>query len=420
MRVLEPKQLEQRRVERTQKYSKRRRKHRFSAVILIIVVLYIIGAILVPLPRLQANTAPITAPGGAPVSLPWPTYGQSAIGAVGYGLLDQHGDQRRVPIASVAKVMTAVAVLKIKPIRPYEPGELLTITEEDVEVYNRYVAEGQSVVEVAAGEQLTEYQALQALMLPSANNMAEVLARWAFGSIDNYITFVNPFTKTLGLENTVIADASGYDAGTQSTAADLTTLAEIAMNNPVLAEIVAQPEANLPVAGTVYNVNNFLGRHGIVGIKTGTTDEAGGCYMFAARRQVASGETVTVVGVIIGGDTRSRAMEDSLPLIDEVFKGFQTTQPVATGQVVGVVSRASGGQAPIKVGRGLSVATWGNTMPRIEMTTKDIGGSVASGDEVGTLSVFVGNLRYDVPLIAGGDISDHSWLWRLRHAGGYL
>lgn len=419
-RVIEPKVLEERRKHRSKKHKKQRRKHVLSFVIVSVVGVYLAAVLVVPLPLLQAETTTIKLETKPPVSMPWLNYGQAAIGAVGYGLLDQHGEQKQLPVASVAKVITAVAVLKVKPIRPGETGELLTITPADEDAYNQYIAEGQSAVPVTAGEQLTEYQALQALLLPSANNMADVLARWAFGSTENYLKFVNPFTKTLGMEKTTIADASGYNPGTMSTAVDLTKLAEITMNNPVLAEIVGQAQADLPTAGTVYNVNNFLGTHGIVGIKTGNTDEAGGCYMFAAKRSIDESHEITVVGVVIGAESRVQAMDDSLPLIDEAFKGFSVTQPVKTDQVVGVITQTNGPQAAIKVRQGLSVVTWAGQSARVSVTAKTLGRMVNAGDVVATLNVHVGDMIYDVPLVTDQTIKKHSLFWRLRHAGGYL
>src|SRR3989344_5258265 len=264
MKVLEPKELEKRRTHRAKQTKTKKRKRSVAPFVLVVLIAYVVSALVVPMPDLQVDSAaPKTLPAGS-VNIPWPTYGQTAIGAVGYGILSQNGDQKPLPIASVAKVMTAIAVLKAHPMQPGTQGETITITKEDVAVYNRYILEGQSAVEVEAGEQLTQYQALQALLLPSANNMADVLARWAFGSLEEYIGFVNSFTKTLGMENTVIADASGFSPKTTSTAIDLAKLAEIAMNHPTVAEIVAQPQANLPVAGIVYNVNNQLGSNGIV------------------------------------------------------------------------------------------------------------------------------------------------------------
>ncbi len=100
---------------------------------------------------------------------------------------------------------------------------------------------------------------------------------------------------------------------------DLVKLAEIAINHPVISEIVKQEQADLPVAGTVYNVNNLLGKHGVIGIKTGNTDEAGGCYLFSARRKIDATHEITVVGAIMGAPARDKALNDSLPLLDETI-----------------------------------------------------------------------------------------------------
>src|SRR5207245_1841316 len=123
----------------------------------------------------------------SPPKITWPAYGQAGIGAAGYGLLSVAGAQTAAPIASVAKVMTALAVLSQKPLELNQQGPTITITEEDVASYENYVTQGGSVVRVDSGEQISEYQALQAMLIPSANNMAFTLSRWAFGSTDNYL-----------------------------------------------------------------------------------------------------------------------------------------------------------------------------------------------------------------------------------------
>lgn len=420
MRVLEPKELEKRRHHRAKKQKTKRRKRSAAPFILLLLAVYVTAALVIPLPALQAETSVPKLPPAGSVSLPWPGYGHAALGAVGHGVLAQNGEQKPLPMASIAKVVTAVAVLKVKPIQPGTNGETLTITREDVATYNRYIAEGQSVIRVEAGEQLTQYQALQALLLPSANNMADVLVRWAFGSQEEYITFVNPFTKTLGMEKTTIADASGFSPRTVSTALDLTKLAEIAMNHPVIAEIVAQPQADLPVAGIVYNVNNQLGSGGIVGIKTGNTDEAGGCYMFAATRKIDDANSVTVVGTIMGAPDLATAIADSMPILDEAFKNFNVIKPVETNQVVGKLSQTGGGDVSIVVHQGASVVSWIAQAPRVELTTNAQPTHVVAGDKVGTLTLFVGNMTHEMPLVAADTIPPHSVLWRLRHAGGYL
>ncbi len=312
-------------------------------------------------------------------------------------------------------------MLKQHPIYTGQPLALLTITEQDVTTYKEYAAQDQSVVAVEAGEQLSEYQALQALLLPSANNMADVLARWAFGSTSNYLDFVNPFTKTLGMTNTHMADASGFSPLTVSTAVDLAKLAEIAMNQPAIAEIVNQSQADLPVAGIVYNVNRLVGHAGIVGIKTGNTDQAGGCYLFSVKRAIDEMHTVTLVGANMGAPNLTQAIDDALPLIDAAYKAFSVTNPVRTNQIVGHISQTGGTETSLIVGRGLTVLTWEGQKPAVDsVKINHIGPSVNQGEEIGQLNLVIGNQTYHLPLVAAHTIPQHSYIWRIRHAAGYL
>ncbi len=420
MKVLDPKELEERRQRRVKEHKTKHRRRMLLPFTLAVLVVYIIGSLLIPLPPLQVNIDEVRLPNTTPVSMPWPAYGQAAIGAVGYGLLETHGAQKQLPIASIAKVITAVAVLKVKPIEPNAAHEMIQITEVDEAIYDRFWREGQSVVPVEAGISLTQHQALQALLLPSANNMAEILVRWAFGSSENYVTFVNPFVKTLGMTQTQIADASGFSSQTVSTASDLAKLAEIAMNHPVISEIVGQSQADIPVAGTIYNYNRQLGQAGINGIKTGNTDEAGGCYLFSAKRQVAGGEFVTVVGAIMGAPDRERAISDTLPLLDEAFKNFQPVVLIQTNQEVGKVSQEGGDKVSIVVRQGLTVLQWVAQKPTVEVIENALSSKITTDTDVGKLKFHVGNMVHEVSLTTQGSIQPQSLLWRIKHAGGYL
>lgn len=420
MKVLDPKEMEERRNKRVKKHIKKRRKRIFLPLILFLLAVYVVGSLVVPLPPLQMKIDDVKPPTYAPATMPWPRYGQTAIGAVGYGLLEKNGEEKPLPTASMAKVITAVAVLKVKPIEPGAKPEVITLTAQDEVIYNQYLEEGQSVVPVEAGEQLTQYQALQALLLPSANNMANTLVRWAFGSEEEYLAFVNPFVLTLGMNNTRVADSSGFSPKTVSTAVDLTKLAEIAMNHPVVAEIVGQQQADLPVAGTVYNYNKLLGQEGIIGIKTGTTDEAGGCFLFSAKRKIDEHTSVTVVGAIMGAPNRAYAIEDARPLLDEAFKNFKIQTPIQTNQVVGTITQSGGRQVPVLVRQGIRAAQWVAQPPRIEVIQNTLTDRISEGAEVGKIKVQVGNMTHEVPLTAGGTIQPQPLLWRLRHAAGYL
>jgi serine-type D-Ala-D-Ala carboxypeptidase (penicillin-binding protein 5/6) len=239
------------------------------------------------------------ASGEALPSTVWPAYGQAAFVETGQSQVLAGPNQHPAAIASVAKVMTAYLVLRDHPLQPGQDGPTITLTDADVADTDRRRRQEESVVSIAAGEQLTERQALEALLLPSANNIAAVLARWAAGSANRFVARMNATARSLGMTHTRYTDPSGYDDATVSTAADQVRIVDRAMRLPVFASIVATPSATLPVAGTVHNTNTLLGRDGFVGVKTGSDAAAGGCFAFRAIRWI-DGKRTTITGVVLG------------------------------------------------------------------------------------------------------------------------
>ena len=229
----------------------------------------------------------------------WPAYGQAAFIETGRPQVQAGPNQHAAAIASVAKVMTAYLVLRDHPLRAGEDGSTITLTDADVADTDRRRGQHESVVSIAAGEQLTEREALQALLLPSANNIAAVLARWDAGLQERFVARMNATARSLGMTHTRYTDPSGYDDATVSTAADQVRIVDRAMRLPVFASIVATPSATLPVAGIVHNTNTLLGRNGFVGVKTGSDDAAGGCFAFRAIRWI-DGKRTTITGVVLG------------------------------------------------------------------------------------------------------------------------
>src|SRR5437764_8028187 len=237
--------------------------------------------------------------GEALPSTVWPSHGQAAFIKTGQPQVQTGPNQHAAPVASVAKVMTAYLVLRDHPLRLGQDGPTITLTDADVADTDRRRGQEESVVSIAAGEELTELQALQALLLPSANNIALVLARWDAGSADRFVARMNATRRSLGMTHTRYTDPSGYDDATVSTAADQVRIVDRAMRLPVFASIVATPSATLPVAGTVHSTNTLLGHDGFVGVKTGSDDAAGGCFAFRAIRWI-DGRRTTITGVVLG------------------------------------------------------------------------------------------------------------------------
>jgi serine-type D-Ala-D-Ala carboxypeptidase (penicillin-binding protein 5/6) len=225
--------------------------------------------------------------------------------------------------------MTAYLVLHDHPLRLGQDGPTITLTDADVVDTDHRRGQGESVVPIAAGEQLTELQALQALLLPSANNIAAVLARWDAGSVERFVEWMNETARSLGMTQTRYTDPSGYDDATVSTAADQVRIVDQAMRLPVFASIVATPSVTLPVAGTVFNTNILLGHNGFVGVKTGSTGAAGGCFAFRAIRWI-DGKRTTITGVVMGqpGDDLGEAgLAAAAAMVDRITGDRGTPDP---------------------------------------------------------------------------------------------
>src|SRR5947209_6450557 len=253
-----------------------------------------------PLPVTAASLVlPATERLGVAPALPWPAQGEAALVVDGFGQVGSSGGQSPVPMASTAKLMTALLVLEDHPLALSEPGPTLTVTRADVNTFLAQRNQNESVVPVVAGEQLTEYQVLQGLLLPSASNFAEMLATWDVGGAPAFVGRMNTRAAALGMSATHHADVSGFSPQSVSISADLIKLGQTAMRLPVLAQIVGQSQATLPVAGVVRNLDTLLGQGGVIGIKTGHTDEAGGGFVVAAGLTI-DGLSQRVYGAVLG------------------------------------------------------------------------------------------------------------------------
>lgn len=179
-------------------------------------------------------------PGAAPRPA-WPGRAQAAVGLPGTGLLGMHGRSRPVPIASLAKMMTAYVVLGGHPLPAGGSGPVITVTAADAAAYASGRRQGRSVVRVVPGEKLTEPQVLEALLIPSGNNIAVLLAGWDAGSQGAFGAKMNARARWLGLGGTRYADASGADPATVSTAGDQFRLTVDALQILAFRQIVAMP-----------------------------------------------------------------------------------------------------------------------------------------------------------------------------------
>lgn len=226
----------------------------------------------------------------------WPEQGQAAL-VIGNGRPAASPNQQAVPIASVTKVMTAYLVLKDYPLSSAQNGFTVTITPAEAQQEAQDAAEDQSFAAVQAGEQLTERQLLEALLIPSGNNIAQLLGVRVAGNDMRFVAEMNAEARALGMDHTTYTDPSGWDPSTVSTAADQLRVLQRAMRLRAFRQIVSMASVTLPVAGTLTNTNPLIA-DGYFG-KTGSESAAGGCLAFFTKITV-NGRQLTAAGVVLG------------------------------------------------------------------------------------------------------------------------
>ena len=357
--------------------------------------------------------ATLKVPGKAP-SLPWPAVGSAELMVEGLGRIGGKGDGEPAPIGSVAKVMTAYLILKNHPLSGDDEGPELEVTAADVADYQKRIPLGQSLVAVKLGEELTERDALEALMLPSANNIAHMLAVWDAGSEQAFLERMNDAAEELGMTGSHYTDPSGFLPSTTSTAADQVILARAALKMPVFAAIVAMPEAEIPITGTIKNYNDLLGELGIFGIKTGSTGEAGGNLVFAARLTVG-GRTLTMVGAVFnqpGANTPqqlarvNKVVRKLMRAARAVVKEY-TILPV---KPVGSVTTAWESTVSVSPVAPLKVVGWPGLSVPVKVTTTAPGAEVPQGSRVG--QVQAGKVKVD--LVTDTATAEPPLWWKLK------
>jgi len=350
---------------------------------------------------------------GAP-AIDFPPYGAAGLGAVGYeGVLASAGTPAALPIASISKVITALVVLDAHPLAVADPGPTITFTQQDEAFYAEQVANDGIVEAATAGTAISQRNMMDAMLMASANNYAQSLATWAFGSEAAYTDAARAWLAAHNLTQTVMLDASGMNPGNVSTVPDLINIAKLAIADPVVSAIVATPTITIPGIGVVDNRNALLGIDGIDGIKTGTLDEAGSCLLFSLDFAVAD-QTVTLVGVVLGGPDHDTINAAIRSLIGQAEAGFQQVTLTSTGDQYGVFDTAWGDEASAVPSEAVTAVVWTGA-PIDSSVQLDAVTTAAQGTDVGDLRFTVGDMQYTVDLVLDRTLADPGPWWRLTH-----
>lgn len=344
-----------------------------------------IGAAKIQLPELTSGKLSATNLGLRRAAIGYINPEDNAIQCRALG--DREAYTTPIATASLAKMITVQVVLDKYPLKAGESGPTITMTNDDENRYWWAVNNGGSNARVVAGEQITERQLLEGILLVSANNMADSLAIWAFGSIDGYHQAARQWLNKNNLVNTIVGgDASGFSSETKSTPTDLCKIMLLATKQPALVEILSANTATLPTGEVLQSTNRLLGQNGIFAGKTGYTDEAGRGLMVASHQQIGNVQ-LTTAAVSLSNDSYDAAFDTTNQLVLALANDLQVYS-IAKGEPIGEISSLWGSQTDLSVNHTVVVPYWSDQPPTIKLSiNKQITDSLSPNTIIGTLQI---------------------------------
>ena len=311
------------------------------------------------------------------------------------------------PTASTAKMILGLAIMEEKPFKENETGEKIVLTEDDYNRYIWYSNNGGSTTAIKPGEEISQYDALMSVFLASSNNMADSLAIWAFGSIENYRNYATKMLQNWEINHTTLGDdASGFSETTTSTAEDLARLGEKVLSNSILKEIVGTKSYSVPIAGELTNTNSLLEKNGIIGVKTGYIGDNSGYCLVSGYTEGSHIITLALLGV----DTRLNSFNESLKIIKRVQNAIKKVKLVNNQQVVGYYDSWWTDKVEIKATTDFEELAW------VEANASR---SLTMMDENGELTLSIQGQKYNIPVKATDCQKEPTLFEKILHVFGW-
>ena len=340
-------------------------------------------------------------------------------------LHEENADEIRYP-ASITKIMTALLTLEaigrgeltMDTMVTVSPAALMDITDDS------------STANIVAGEQISIHDLLYCLMLASANEAANILAMAVAGDIATFVEQMNQRAQELGMENTHFVNPHGlHNSEHYSTAKDIYKMTKEAMTHAPFREIVSTGQyttaaTNMSEARTLYNTNGLLARYkfagyvysGTIGVKTGSTAEAGYCLVAAAKKN-----GITLVSVVLGcenpetnGKIQRKQFSESSRLLDWGFENFTSAtllNPDTYLEEVPVRNSFQSTHVVIKPAESVESLIPGEYDPekldlRLTLNSNTATAPISKGDVLGKVAVIYGGEQYaKVDMVAVSDVS---------------
>jgi len=371
-----------------------------------------------PLPAVAVTTtAMTTAPPQAAV-IPMPAEGASALALDDDGgatPIATGGEQGVVPIGGAAKLVTLLVTVDSLPLAAGSPGPDIPIGPEDYTDYARYQAEGTRVLQVSPGETWSQRDVLRAVLLASSNNHADTLARWAFGSVEQYVDAANEWLAANGFADTQIADATGLSADNVGTATDLAALAAKAVHDPALAGMLDGEAAAGVGVRQVPDTVSRLSEVGVRAIARGFTDDALISFVFTSTVNAPGGtEPVRIVGamtLIPDYETLDAAVTAA---VGAAGQAATPVEVITAGSTYAAAESVWGQRADLVASATRTSLGWGAATgaPTVEVAPFS---TASAGRDVGRVVVPTASGELAAPLSPSGDLTDPGPLWRLTN-----
>ena len=315
--------------------------------------------------------------------------------------------------ASTTKVLTAILVIE-----NCELDEIVTVRESALS----NIPSGYVTCNLQVGEQLSVKDLLYALMIPSANDAAYVLAEYVAGSVEDFSVMMNDKARQLGCKTTHFVNPNGiHEDSHYSTAYDLYLIANYAMKNEFFRSLVATTEYTLPATEKYPNedrilktTNELLNENSrkyfyknAIGIKTGYTSKAGNCLIGGASR-----DGLEFIAVVLNGGTTNEGLNsryvDSKKLFEYAYDNFTLTKIIEKGSVVQTleIENATKETKHLDLVIDETITVVNNKSIDInsvipEITLREVlEAPIAAGEEIGTIKYKVDDIEYSAKLLA--------------------
>ena len=393
-----------------------------GSVAILAIGVYGPAMLLGPLPEVTVRAAPASSEAPAPAAgVTLPASGQSALAVVaddgGADVVASAGPAEATPIGGAAKLVTLLVTLDSLPLQDGAAGPDIRIGPEDYTDYLRYSGEGSRVVPVSPGETWSERDVVQAVLLGSSNNHADTLARWAFGSVDQYVTAANAWLEEQGFTATRVVDATGLSGDNVGTASELTELAARVVADPNLGPMLeAGDDAPVAAGGKrIPDVIAHLEGDGVRAITRSFTDQGGLGFVFTTQVPgTGDRPAYRLIGAILGQPDYETLDPAVIAAVESAKASANPVEVITAGSAYGSVESAWGDSAELVASATRTDASWG-AVPGAASVDVEPFTTASDGRTVGTVTVPVGERKLSSALELEGDIRDPGPIWRLTN-----